>query len=313
MMRITEISRTESVARFRLEGRLTQLAAVELLAAVTPPLAAGGSVLLDLAGVSFADTAGVDTLLALRERGVILAGCSGFLAELLHSQPAPQRGVSGGPAGSDDADSRLLTRLRIGDEAAFAELVERNAGRLLAVAQRLLRSDDEARDAVQDTFLSAFRNLATFNGQAKLSTWLHRITVNAALMRLRSRRHRAERSIDDLLPRFEEGGAWEQESGRIAASSHDLIERRETRQLVRRCIDRLPESARTVLLIRDIEDLDTDTAAQLLGITPNAVKIRLHRARQALRTLIEQALVGGEVDIPRARGVAQRAAHPGAH
>jgi RNA polymerase sigma-70 factor (ECF subfamily) len=313
MMRITEISRTESVARFRLEGRLTQLTAAELWAAVAPPLAGGASVLLDLAGVSFADTAGVDTLVALRGKGVILAGRSGFLAELLHPQLAPPCAASGGHGGSDDADVRLLGRLRSGDEAAFAELVERNAGRLLAVAQRLLRSDDDARDVVQDAFLSAFRSLATFNGEAKLSTWLHRITVNAALMRLRSRRHRAERSIDDLLPRFDEAGAWAQESGQIAASSQDLLERRETRQLVRRCIDRLPESARTVLLMRDIEDLDTDTAAQLLGITPNAVKIRLHRARQALRTLIEQTLVRGEVDAPRARGVGQRTAQRAAH
>jgi RNA polymerase sigma-70 factor (ECF subfamily) len=312
MMRITEISRTESVARFRLEGRLTQLTAAELLAAVTPPLAAGGSILLDLAGVTFADTVGVETLLTLRGRGVILAGCSGFLAELLHPQSAPAS-PSGGQNAPEPADVRLLGRLRSGDEAAFAELVERNAGRLLAVAQRLLRSDDEARDAVQDAFLSAFKNLATFNGEARLSTWLHRITVNAALMRLRSRRHRAERSIDDLLPRFDEAGTWEQESGRIAVSSQDLLERRETRQLVRRCIDRLPESARTVLLMRDIEDLDTDSAAQLLGITPNAVKIRLHRARQALRTLIEQALVRGEFDAPPTRSVAQRVAHSATH
>jgi RNA polymerase sigma-70 factor (ECF subfamily) len=312
MMRITEISRTESVARFRLEGRLTQLTAAELLAAVTPPLTAGGSVLLDLAGVSFADTAGIDTLLALRGKGVILAGCSGFLAELLHSQSVPDS-PSGSQAAPDAADVRLLGRLRSGDEAAFAELVERNAGRLLAVAQRLLRSDDDARDAVQDAFLSAFKNLATFNGEARLSTWLHRITVNAALMRLRSRRHRAERSIDDLLSRFDEAGTWAQESGRIAVSSQDLLERRETRQLVRRCIDRLPESARTVLLMRDIEDLDTDTAAQLLDITPNAVKIRLHRARQALRTLIEQALVRGELDAPPTPSVAQRVAHSATH
>lgn len=85
----------------------------------------------------------------------------------------------------------------------------------------------------------------------------------------------------------------------MAASSHELLERRETRAAVRRCIDRSPESYRTVLPMRDIEDLDTVEAAELVGITANAVKIRLHRARQALRTLIEEELAAGE---PSGRG-----------
>jgi RNA polymerase sigma-70 factor (ECF subfamily) len=301
MMRITEISETESVVRLRLEGRLTGTTTAELLVALEPALAAGKGVLLDLSGLSFADTAAVETLLALRDKGAILAGCSGFLAELLQANAAEAQPAAG-RATPDDADARLLARLRGGDEAAFAEVVERNAGRLLAVAQRLLRSDDEARDAVQDAFLSAFKGLATFNGQAKLSTWLHRITVNAALIRLRRRKRRAERSVDDLLPRFDEAGRWAHETGRVAASSQDLLERREARQVVRRCIDRLPETARAVLLMRDIEDVDTDTAAEILGITPNAVKIRLHRARQALRTLLEEAFGRDQIGAPSGPG-----------
>ena len=102
-------------------------------------------------------------------------------------------------------------------------------------------------------------------GEARLSTWLHRIAVNAALMRLRCRKRRAECSIDDLLPRFDEDGSWASETSRVAPSSHELVERGETRRFVRACIDRLPESARTVLMMRDIEDLDTDEAAELLG------------------------------------------------
>ena len=310
MIRATELSRSESVCRFRVEGRLTQINTPELLAVVEPVLAAGGTVLLDLARLTFADATAVETLVALRGRGVVLAGCSSFLSEMLRTGAgaAPcRRHAVDAPA---EPDERFLARLRGGDDTAFAELVERNAGRMLATAKRLLRNDDEARDAVQDAFISAFKGIAAFNGEAKISTWLHRIVVNAALMRLRSGKHRAERSIDDLLPRFDEEGRWAEEPARHAASSHELLERRETRAIVRRCIDRLPVTYRTVLLMRDIEDLDTDEVADLLDITPNAVKIRLHRARQALRTLIQQELCAADAPAERA-GCSAAGAHDG--
>src|SRR5262245_32758920 len=236
MMRITEISRSESVRRFRLEGRLTQAITGDLLATVEPHVSAGATVLLDLASITFADSAAVETLLALRARGVVLSAGSSFLVEMLRGDSAALREARPSARDGDDADALLLARLRGGDESAFAELVDRNAGRLLAAVQRLLRNEDDARDAVQDAFLSAFKALPSFNGEAKLSTWLHRIAINAALMRLRSRRHRAERSIDDLLPRFDEDGGWAQDPGRLTHSSEELLERREARVMVRRCI-----------------------------------------------------------------------------
>jgi RNA polymerase sigma-70 factor (ECF subfamily) len=302
-MRITEISSSPTVARFRLEGRLTQDAIAELLAAVEPARASQGvTVLLDLAGVAFADAAGLDALLALRGSGVVLVGCSTFLGEMLRASAEARR--RGAPAAGDgEADAPLLERLRRGEQAAFTELVEGNTARLLAVAQRILRHEHEARDAVQEAFLMAFKGLPAFNGSAKLSTWLHRIAVNACLMRLRRRKHRAEQSIDDLLPRFDETGHWAEDPDRLAASADELLERRQTRLAVRRCIDRLPETYRTVLLMRDIEDLDTDAVAELLAITPNAVKIRLHRARQALRTLLAAEL--DETASPAASAVAR--------
>jgi len=160
--------------------------------------------------------------------------------------------------------------------------------RMLATARRLLGNEDDAHDAVQQAFISAFKSIASFNGDATLSTWLHRIVVNAAFMQLRSRRRRPELPIEDLLPRFDDAGRWVEESEYTGWVDEHPIHRRETRQMVRRCIDQLPEIYRSVLLLRDIEDLDTAEVATMLAISSNAIKIRVHRARQALKSLIER-------------------------
>jgi RNA polymerase sigma-70 factor (ECF subfamily) len=145
---------------------------------------------------------------------------------------------------------------------------------------------------VQDAFFCAFRSLGKFEGGCALSTWLHRIVVNAALVKLRTRRRRPEESIEPLLPRFlEDGHHVARPSEWMPADL--LLERRETRELVRAAIDRLPESYRTILLLRDIEEMDTEETARALDITPTAAKVRLHRARQALRTLLDPEMRGG--------------------
>jgi RNA polymerase sigma-70 factor (ECF subfamily) len=186
----------------------------------------------------------------------------------------------------DAEDHLLLARLRAGEDAAFAELVRLNTGRLLASARRILRSDEEARDAVQDAFLQAFRGLDGFHGEARLSTWLQRIAINASLMRLRTRRRKPEVAIEELLPQFLEDGHRADPGAAWSVSALEALESDETRALVRAQIERLPEDYRNVLLLRDIEDLDTEETAMVLGISPGAAKVRLHRARQALRSLL---------------------------
>ncbi len=193
------------------------------------------------------------------------------------------------------SEAALVERLRRGDDAAYGQLVRDYGGRLFAVANRLLRNDDDARDAVQDGFIAAFRAIGRFEGGSQISTWLHRIVVNAALMKLRSRRRKLEESLDDLLPTFTEDGHHAQHNTEWSLSPLDAAERGDTRALVRECIDRLPETYRTVLLMRDIEELDTEETAKMLGITENAVKIRLHRARQSLRTLLDPHVRGNAI------------------
>ena len=167
------------------------------------------------------------------------------------------------------------------------------SGRLLAVARRFLRSEEDARDAVQEAFLNAFRAMDRFDGEARLSTWLHRIVVNASLMRLRTRRRKPERSIEELLPRFLEDGHMTDPAQAWRKAPEDEVGRAELRDLVLQKIHELPEAHRNVLLLRDIEELDTEAAAEVLGVSVGAVKTRLHRARQALRGLLVPHLEQG--------------------
>jgi RNA polymerase sigma-70 factor (ECF subfamily) len=149
-------------------------------------------------------------------------------------------------------------------------------------------NDEDARDVLQSAYLSAFRALPAFAGTAQLSTWLHRIVVNAALMRLRSKRRKPEQSIEALLPAFQDDGHHVEQFSEWALPADQLMEREDVRVAVRGCIAQLPDSYREVLMLRDIEELSTDDVARLLNVTPNTVKVRLHRARQALSTLLRR-------------------------
>jgi RNA polymerase sigma-70 factor (ECF subfamily) len=188
-------------------------------------------------------------------------------------------------AGRTDNDAMLVARLQRGDADAYEALVRAHGGRLLSVARRFLGNNEDAQDAVQEAFIKAFKAIATFEERAQLHTWLHRILVNTALMKLRSRRRRPEESIEDLLPTFQADGHQVTES---RDWSDAIFERKEAASTVRQAIAQLPEQYRVVLTLRDIEELDTAEAAAVLGTSTTVVKVRLHRARQALRTLLDR-------------------------
>jgi RNA polymerase sigma-70 factor, ECF subfamily len=204
-----------------------------------------------------------------------------------------QRVFSSSKATPPSTDAILLAGLRSGNQQAFEEMVRRFGGRLLATARQYLRSEADACDVLQDALLCAFKSIDTFKGDSQLSTWLHRILVNSALMHLRAKRRCAEADggeIDGLLPRFDTAGNWIDE-GSHSAPAQVLFEASETRAMVRRCIDLLPDNYRIVLILRDIEELATEEVASLLDVTPSNVKVRLHRARQALKALLERELI----------------------
>ena len=192
------------------------------------------------------------------------------------------------PEGDMNQERALVAGLRRSDQSSYERLVREYGGAMLAVARRFHRSEDDARDAVQDAFVAAFRAMPFFREDARLSTWLHRITVNACLMKLRSARRHPTSSLEDLLPTFDDTGHHVEHPMAWSADAESQADVPELRSRVRACIAKLPESYRAVLICRDIEEMDTAETAKALEISTENVKTRLHRARQALKTLIER-------------------------
>lgn len=180
----------------------------------------------------------------------------------------------------EDEDA-LLDGLRAGEKSACACMLKRYSGPMYAVALRIVEDQDEAEEVLQEAFISACQKIDTFEGRSKLSTWLYRITTNAALMHLRKRRDSAI-SLDepqvmddgDSLPR--ELSDWSLEPSEQALSG-------ELRQVMEDAVRALPQTLRSAFILRDIQGLNTDETAEVLGISPGAVKVRLHRARLQLR------------------------------
>ena len=183
----------------------------------------------------------------------------------------------------------LVARLRDGDEGAFAELMRAEGPRLLRVARRLMRTEEDARDCFQETMLKISKQIGGFAGRSSLRTWMYRITVNTCLMKLRKTSSKAEAFIDDLMPTFDARRCRIGEKG-SPPSPESLLERRRTKEIVREAIEELPDPFRAVLILRDIEEMPANDVADALSIKASLVHVRLHRARAALKKLLEPTL-----------------------
>ncbi len=196
---------------------------------------------------------------------------------------------------SIQAEQLLVARLQRGEDAAFEQLVREYGPRMLAAVRRFLPQEADRHDALQDALISAFQAIKRFSGNSSLNTWLHRIAVNASLMKLRERRRRPEKPIEDFLPRFLDDGHRDQCRGAWVIQPDSAALSDELREHVQRGIEQLPDSYRLVLQLRDIEQHSTEETARLLETSEANVKTRLHRARQALREILDQTLgVGRE-------------------
>lgn len=174
------------------------------------------------------------------------------------------------------------------------QLVRDNISWMLALARRMLGDRGLAEDVVQDAFISAFRGLRRFEQRSSLKTWLHRITVNAALMKLRQLKRLGEQSIEEYLPEFDRHDCRIEPAWTRLVAVEDILQNEKLRALVAEKISVLPDAYRIVLQLRDIEEYNTEEVAELLGISASNVKVRLHRARAALKKLLQPILCGEE-------------------
>jgi RNA polymerase sigma-70 factor (ECF subfamily) len=197
---------------------------------------------------------------------------------------------------ADDAD--LAQRIAGRDQAAFEALMRRYNGKLFRVARAILKDDGEAEDALQDAYLDAYRHMADFRAESRLSTWLTRIVVNQALMR--RRRRQRESAVVPFVPAHADDTA-PADHGEVpdhrAESPQAAALRAELRRVLERQIDELPENFRTVFVMREVEDMSVDEVAECLGIPSSTVRTRVFRARALLREALARDLDVATVDV----------------
>ena len=195
--------------------------------------------------------------------------------------PAPRFAVP-----SDDAE--LVRRALARDDTAFRIIMERHNRRLYRIARGILRNDTEAEDVVQEAYVSAFTHLGGFRGDSSLATWLSRITMNEALGRLR--RERLAVDLDTFEAQRTEAQIIQFPQTVTSDDPERTMAQREILQLVERATDNLPEIFRIVFITRVIEGMSVEETADLLGLRPETVKTRLHRARRLVREQLDKQI-----------------------
>ena len=200
------------------------------------------------------------------------------------SQPALQSAA----APTVLSDEEVVKRVLAGDVSLFEILMRRYNQRLFRVARGILADDAEAEDVMQEAYMRAFRELATFRGEALFSTWLTRIACHEALARARKRRRLVPIAGGDG------GGGEPPDPPSEAIGPERELENRELQAVLREAVEVLPDPLRAVFCLREIEDLSTEETADALGLTAENVRVRLHRAKRSLRQTLD-ARIGREV------------------
>jgi RNA polymerase sigma-70 factor, ECF subfamily len=198
-------------------------------------------------------------------------------------------------AAGNVSDAELVARIGRRDQAAFEILMRRYNGKLFRVARAIVRDDAEAEDALQDAYLEAYRRIGSFRGESQLVTWLTRIVINQALMRLRRQKR------DRVVVAFSSGRGSSHQTPEMAdariESPPDATMRAEVRRMLERRIDELPVAFRTVFVMREVEDLSVEETAASLSIPAATVRTRLFRARALLREALARDMDSATVEV----------------
>jgi RNA polymerase sigma-70 factor (ECF subfamily) len=190
-------------------------------------------------------------------------------------------------------DAALVARCLKGETEAFEQLVRRHEKRMINIAYRMTGNFEEACEVVQDAFVSAYRNLKSFKGAARFSTWLYSIVANHSrnsLKRMKAKRKREPVSVDD--PVLAEEGAVQVEHASDSPTALEELERKEVQQRVQGCIDALDVEFKEVIVLRDIQGFRYEEIAGMLGLAAGTVKSRIFRARDAVRECLKKVLGG---------------------
>jgi RNA polymerase sigma-70 factor (ECF subfamily) len=182
--------------------------------------------------------------------------------------------------------AELVEALKRKEASAFEQLIAQHGAMLYRVALRLLGQREEAEDTLQEALLKVHQNIHTFDGRAALTTWLYRIVVNTALMRLRAQTRTPEELLDTAGPLFTDEGEHAQEVAEWALTPEAVLLRQETLSVLQQGIERLPELYRAVYVLAEIEGLPYQEIATILDLSVGTVKTRLHRARLFLRAML---------------------------
>jgi RNA polymerase sigma-70 factor (ECF subfamily) len=206
----------------------------------------------------------------------------GWSEAIMRAAQAPQVA----PIGSPEAE--LVQRARNRDETAIRAIMQSNNRRLYRLARGILRNDSEAEDVVQETYLRAFTHLQDFRGDSSLATWLARIAMNEALGRLRRQRPGVEWT--SLPPGTLEAQVIQFPLSAASEDPEKSMAQREIQHVVEHAIDELPSAFRIVFITRVIEGMSVEETSEILGLKPETVKTRLHRARTMLRNNVEKKI-----------------------
>ena len=187
------------------------------------------------------------------------------------------------------SEIQIVKLLQQGNIAAFEEVIRRYSARVYSMSYRLTRNTQDTEEVLQDTFVTVFRKISAFEGKSSLSSWIYRVTVNTALMKLRKRRSDRLALIEDTIPNYRDSLALADSSFQSASVNLSL------RDKIQTAILELPEEYRAVFVLRDIDGLSTKEVCKILQVTAPAVKSRLHRARLVLRRQLKEVYSGEEI------------------
>ena len=188
----------------------------------------------------------------------------------------------------NEHERSLLRRLRDHDERAFRELIEAHRDRVYNITFRMLGNRAEAEDIAQEVFITVFKTIDTFREESKFSTWLYRVTVNHCKNRIKYLARRHDRDRDELDETTTSSGVNGTIGGPMPVSPHAAIESAQTEKLLQDAIASLDEEQRTVVVLRDVEDLSIEEIRDITGLPDGTIKSRLHRARLVLRKRLQR-------------------------